>query len=64
MIEVYPKTIDEDKLKTSLNKLVSAFLMVAEDLIDEEDTDNLPLTMPLTLNCKTRKKELERLNSY
>ena len=61
MIEVYPKTIDKDKLKASLNKLVSDFLMVAGDLIDEEDTDNLPLTMPLTPNCKTRKKELSEI---
>ncbi len=62
MIEVYPKTIDQDKLNASLNKLVSAFLMVAEDLIDEENASDLPLSIPLALNCKTRKKELLGIN--
>jgi len=40
MIEVYPKYINQDKLEANLNKLVSAFLMVAEDLVEQEARKN------------------------
>lgn len=37
MIEVFPKTIDETRARFDLQKLVGAFLSVAEDLASEED---------------------------
>lgn len=43
MIEVYPKYVNQEKLETNLNKLVSAFLMVAEDLVQEEYGDEKSL---------------------
>ena len=39
MIEAYPKYTNQDKLEANLNKLVSAFLMVAEDLVAQETQD-------------------------
>ncbi len=42
MIEIYPQTIDQDKLKANLDKLVSAFLMAAEDIVNENE---LPATL-------------------
>ena len=44
MIEVYPKTIDQDKLQASLKKLVSAFLMVAEEQVKESELTLTTLT--------------------
>ncbi len=41
MIEVYPKRINEEKLQANLQKLVSAFLMVAEEQVKEKES---PLT--------------------
>ena len=37
MIEVYPKKINEENVQASLQKLVAAFLDVAEDLAQEEE---------------------------
>jgi len=36
VIEAYPKQINQEKLEANLNKLVSAFLMVTEDLVAQE----------------------------
>ena len=40
MIETYPKHINQEKLEANLSKLVSAFLMVAEDLVEQEIQTN------------------------
>ena len=37
MLEVYPEFINQEKLEANLSKLVSAFLMIAEDLVQEEN---------------------------
>jgi hypothetical protein len=37
VIEVFPKTIDETRVRFDLQKLVGAFLSVAEDLANEEE---------------------------
>ncbi len=58
MIEVFPKKINEEKLQANMQKLVSAFLIVTKEQVME---DKVPLTMPLTLNSKTREKELEKI---
>jgi len=59
MIEVFPQTIRKEKFEASLQKLVSAFLMVAEDLLDKEGEEpldhkslNQTLTTPLTSSSK------------
>ena len=68
MIEVYPKKIDVRAAQFELQRLVDAFLGVAEAELSEmqggqsaptqtEDSGNRmnsPLTKPLTLNSKTR----------
>lgn len=62
MLEVFPKQVNQQKLEANLSKLASAFLMVAEDLMEEEEnnegdfkTENPALTNPLTLSCKSPK---------
>ena len=38
MIEVFPKKVNEEKLQANLTMLVNAFIMLAEDLVEEEET--------------------------
>ncbi|RJQ42888.1 MAG: hypothetical protein C4534_09400 [Gaiellales bacterium] len=61
MIEVWPKKIDRSAAQFELQRLVDAFLGVAESELSERKaaksapTHEKPaLTMPLTLNSKTR----------
>jgi len=60
MIEVYPKKIDVKAAQFELQRLVDAFLGVAEAEMSEKDegqsapTHKSPLSTPLTLSSKTR----------
>lgn len=64
MKKVIPRQIDPEKVAYQLDKLIAAIWGVAEDEIAEEmkatkrsareSSGQLPLTVPLTLNSKTR----------
>jgi hypothetical protein len=60
MIEVYPKKIDVKAAQFELQRLVDAFLGVAEAKMSEKDEGQSapahepPLSPPLTLSSKTR----------
>lgn len=62
MAKVFIKQTKEERLSAGMQKLASAFLSIAEDLIFEEAEDYIDnpkaaglLTNPLTLNCKNQK---------
>ena len=61
MIEVFPKKINEKNVRANIAKLVSAFLMVAEDIAKEQKMNEVTLTEPLTFRNKTREKEFENI---
>ena len=44
MIEVYPKRINEEKLQANLQKLVTAFIMFAEEQVKENESPLTTLT--------------------
>jgi len=61
VIEVFPKKINEKNVRANIAKLVSAFLMVAEDVAKEQKMNEVTLTEPLTPRSKTREKEFENI---
>lgn len=46
MIEVFPKKVSEEKIQANLQKLIAAFLSVAEDFVkeNEEQTQTVQIT--------------------